>query len=160
MNKPKLFSDIKSVPTKKVINEHIENLLGVFTDPIVCYRGGGGAYIPEHLKSEVTIQRLLSVKKYADKKLELTDEEFLYDIDMATDIEAIIYLMTASLSVPINHEWTEIYLYLNKNYFMSKKNEIPDVLNEVRELSPYLLRELNDLKRWIKRKQLRHRKDT
>lgn len=82
MKKPKLFSDIKAVPTKKEREKQIDNLIGVFTDPIICYRGGGGAYIPEHLKS---------VKK-------------------------------------------------------------------VRELSPYLLRELNDLKRWIKRKQVRHRK--
>jgi len=158
VKKPKFFSDIKAVPMEKEREKQIDNLIGVFTDPIICYRGGGGAYIPEHLKSEVTIQRLLSVKKYADKKLELTDEEFLDDIDTATDIETMIYLMTVSLSEPLNHKWTEIYLYLTKNYIMSKKKEIPNFLKEVKELSPYLLRDLNDLKRWIKRKQVRHRK--
>ena len=70
--------------------------------------------------------------------------------DRATDVEALAYLYTASLSGPMPDEYNEIYFYLTrKSLEWQGKKEIPDFLQEYEKLDDYKLSLLDELKREI-----------
>jgi len=93
--------------------------------------------ITDEMKGRVKIERM--------KALMLNE-----NLDMATDYEAMVYLHTASLAAPMNSRWCRIYLYLFKKFYPKKADFISEADATV---SKYELRYLNDLKRWIYRKQ-------
>ena len=63
-----------------------------------------------------------------------------------TDAEACGYLNTASLTQPMDHDWTQIYLYIaGKTYTRWKKNEMPEDIR-VESLNDDQMRDLNRLK--------------
>jgi hypothetical protein len=65
----------------------------------------------------------------------------------ATDIEALAYLYTASLSGPIPDEYSEIYFYLTmKSLKWQGKKEIPDFLKDYEMLYDYKMSILDELK--------------
>ena len=75
--------------------------------------------------------------KYKDKEKEAR----------ATDVEALAYLYTASLSSPIPDEYSEIYFYLTrKSLKWQGKKEIPDFLKEYEKLDDYKMSLLDELK--------------
>jgi hypothetical protein len=80
--------------------------------------------------------------------------------EYATDVEAMIYTMTASLAFPLNHHWTQIYVYLTKKYLLvwkkKKPEELPDFLRNEIKLDDYERGLLKDLKRWIRKRQAGH----
>ena len=66
-----------------------------------------------------------------------------------TDAEACAYLMTASLTQPIDSDWMQIYLYVaNQTYRRWGKAEMPPDI-AVEELSYYHMGELRRLKECI-----------
>ena len=68
----------------------------------------------------------------------------------ATDIEALAYLYTASLSVPLTSEYSEIYFYLTrKSLDWQNKKEVPEFLKDYEKLDDYKTSLLDDLKRDI-----------
>jgi len=74
-----------------------------------------------------------------------------------TDAEACAYLYTAGLTAPMDHDWSQIYLYIaGKTYDRHNGNKAPDDI-QVKSLNDYQLRELNRLKSWLyhKRTQVR-----
>ena len=78
-----------------------------------------------------------------------------------TDAEACAYLYTAGLTVPMDHDWSQIYLHIaGKTYARHNGNQVPDDI-QVESLNDYQLRELNRLKVWLyhKRTQVRQEKD-
>ena len=68
----------------------------------------------------------------------------------ATDIEALAYLYTANLTIPLDSDYAEIYFYLSRKSFewLGKKN-IPDFLKDYEKLDEYKMSLLDDLKRYI-----------
>ena len=63
-----------------------------------------------------------------------------------TDAEACAYLNTASLTQPMGHDWTQIYLYIaGKTYTRWKKTEMPEDIR-VESLNDDQMRDLNRLK--------------
>ena len=65
----------------------------------------------------------------------------------ATDVEALAYLYTASLSGPLPDEYSEIYMYLTrKSLEWQGKKEIPDFLKEYEKLDDYKMSLLDELK--------------
>ena len=128
----------------------ISDIVGVFTDPILVFPGGWGDTLPEWLKGAITMERLM------------TNVESLKTGRMTgTDVEACAYLMTVSLTQPMDSDWSEIYLYVaGKVYSGWKKTEMPeDIL--VESLRDDQLRDLNRLKEWIyqQRNKIRLEKD-
>lgn len=121
-------------PMEKGISE----IVGVFTDPILVYPGGWGDTLPDWLKGAITMERLMSNVE-ALKTGEMT----------GTDAEACAYLMSAALSFPFDHDWTQIYLYVaGKVCRQHKQAEVPeDIL--VESLNDDQVRDLNRLKTWI-----------
>ena len=49
--------------------------------------------------------------------------------DLATDVEALAYLYTAGLSAPLDHDYSEVFMYLTaKSFEWQNKAEIPEFL--------------------------------
>jgi hypothetical protein len=124
----------------------ISDIVGVFTDPILVFPGGWGDTLPEWLKQAITLERL-EMNMKALKGEEMT----------GTDSEACAYLMTVSLTQPIDSDWTKIYLYVaGKVCRQHKQAEIPeDIL--VESLDADQMRDLARLKEWIYRQRTKIR---
>jgi len=120
--------------------------VGCLTDPIVVFPGGWADTIPQWLKTAITLERMIG-----DMKGMKGDEP------TGTDAEACAYLMTVSLTQPMDSDWTQIYLYVaSQTYKRWEKGEMPtDIV--VDSLSKYQMTELNRLKSWIYRQRVRNR---
>ena len=130
----------------------ISEIVGVFTDPIIVFPGGWGDSLPEWLKTSITLERLVMNMK-ALKGEEMT----------GTDAEACAYLNTASLTQPMGHDWTQIYLYIaTKVYEKWRTKEsgvtMPDDIR-VESLNDDQMRDLNRLKAWLYQKRTTVRLD-
>ena len=87
--------------TEKQVEKGISDIVGALTDPIIVFPGGWGDTLPEWLKNAITLERL-AMNMMALKGAEMT----------GTDAEACAYLYTTSLTQPLDHDWTQIYLYI------------------------------------------------
>ena len=133
---------------KPTIEKGISDIVGVFTDPILVFPGGWGDTLPDWLKNAITLERLGMNMRV------LKGEE-----PTGTDAEACAYLYTASLTQPMDHDWTQIYLYIaGKTYTRWKKTEMPDDIR-VESLNDDQVRDLNRLKEWLYRKRTTVRLD-
>ena len=134
--------------TEKQLEKGISDIVGVFTDPILVFPGGWGDTLPEWLKETITLERLV-MNMRALKGEEMT----------GTDAEACAYLYTASLTAPMDSDWTQIYLYIaGKVYSSWKKTEMPEDIR-VESLRDDQLRDLNRLKEWIYRQRVKVRQE-
>jgi len=132
--------------TEKQIERGISEIVGVFTDPILVFPGGWGDTLPDWLKNAITMERLAMNMK-ALKGEEMT----------GTDAEACAYLYTASLTAPMDSDWTQIYLYIaGKAYQRHKQGELPEDIR-VESLRDDQVRDLDRLKDWIYRQRTRIR---
>ena len=116
--------------------KQIEQMVFALTAPLVVWRGSERDARDEW-KVKAKIYRLAKLMRGEDD-------------DMATDYEAMIYISTASLSVPLGHSWYRIYVHLFREFYEEHADEIG--IENV-ELYEYEVRMLNDLKRWIRKKQ-------
>ena len=130
--------------TEKQIEKGISDIVGVFTDPIIVFPGGGWEEtLPEWIKPAITLERL-TMNMRALKGEEMT----------GTDAEALAYMYPASLAFPLDHDWTQIYLYLASTVFARHKQaEVPDDI-KVESLNDDQMRDLNRLKAWIYKKRV------
>ena len=122
----------------KTMEKGISDIVGCLTDPIIVFPGGWGDTIPEWLKTAIILERMIGDMK-ALKGEELT----------GTDAEACAYLMTVSLTQPMDSDWTQIYLYVaSQTYKRWGKVEMSaDIV--VDSISDYQMGELNRLKLWL-----------
>lgn len=126
--------------------------MGVFTDPIIVYPGGWGDTLPDWLKGAINLERLIeNVKAIKGKPV------------TGSDAEACAYLYTASLTAPMDSDWSEIYLYIaGKVYEKHRTGEsgvsMPEDIR-VDELSNYRMQLLNRLKSWIYDRRIKVRQD-
>ena len=126
----------------------ISDIVGVFTDPIVVFPGGWGDTLPDWLKGAVTLERL-EMNMKALKGEEMT----------GTDAEACAYLYTASLTQPMGHDWTQVYLYVaGRAHGRWNKGDMPEDI-KVESLTTNQTRELNRLKEWLHQKRALARED-
>jgi len=124
----------------------ISDIVGCLTDPIIVFPGGWGDTLPEWLKTTITMERMIGNMK-ALKGGEPT----------GTDAEACAYLMTVSLTQPMDSNWTQIYFYIaGKVYSQWKKTEMPEDIR-VESLRDDQVRDLNRLKEWIYQQRTRIR---
>ncbi len=131
------------------IDGWISDLVGAIFDPIIVMPGGWGDDLPEWLRNRVTLERLVENIVALREGRELT----------ATDAEAACYLFTASLTAPIGSDWTQIYLYVAGGEMKGeKKLEMPEDI-KVESLTESQWRDLKDLKDWIYRQRVKHRKE-
>ncbi len=134
--------------TAKTIEKDISDIVGVFTDPILVFPGGWGDTLPDWLKGAITLERL-EANIRASKGEEPT----------GTDAEACAYLYTAGLTAPMDHDWSQIYLYIaTKTYSRHKGAQVPEDIR-VETLNDYQTGELNRLKDWLYRQRTKIRQE-
>jgi len=117
--------------------------------PIVVWQGYED-YVPESLRGRVLMERLVQVYRWASSMGADGDS-----LEEATDVEALIYLHTASLAVPLDRHWCKVFFYLARKYFVDEV----DFLKEYGELDAYESQLLRELKEWIRRVQRGHVKE-
>jgi hypothetical protein len=78
-----------------------------------------------------------------------------------TDAEACAYLMTVSLTQPIDHDWTQIYLYIATKTCERARTRDSGITMpadiRVDSLDDSQMRDLNRLKDWIYQTRMKHR---
>jgi hypothetical protein len=132
----------------KTVDSMVSDLVGTFTDPIIVFPGGWGDTLPEWLKGAITMERL-EANVRASRGEEPT----------GTDAEACAYLYTAGLTAPMDHDWSQVYLYVaTKTYARHKSGEVPEDIR-VESLSGYLMGELKRLKDWLYRQRVKVRQE-
>jgi len=116
-------------------------LFSAFERPVV-YDSMGHAWtdtLPSWIGNEILLERLIQVMKGEEGK--------------ATDAEVVAHLYTASMSRPLDHEWTNIYCYLVCQLMRRCKraSNIDQIEKElgVRPLDDYEQQVLDRLKRDI-----------
>jgi len=138
--------------TEVQIERGISEIVGVFIDPIIVFPGGWGDTLPDWLKEAITLERLVENVR-ALKEGEMT----------GTDAEACAYLYTASLTQPIDHDWTQIYLYIaGKAYEKHRTKDSGVTMPEdirVESLNDEQMRDLRRLKDWIYQARIRARQE-
>ena len=132
------------------IERGISDIVGVFTDPILVFPGGWGDTLPDWLKGAITMERLM-MNVGSLKTGQMT----------GTDAEACAYLMTVSLTQPIDSDWTQIYLYVaGKVYEKHRTKESRATMPAdiaVDSISDYQMQHLDRLKDWIYRQRIKAR---
>ena len=130
----------------QTIEKGISEIVGVFCDPIIVFPGGWGDTLPDWIKPAITLERL-GMNMKALKGEEMT----------GTDAEACAYLYTVSLTQPMDHDWTKIYLYIaGKTYEKWRTKESGVTMPEdirVESLNDEQMRDLNRLKAWLYHKR-------
>jgi len=123
-------------------------IVGCLTDPIIVFPGGWGDTLPDWLKTAITLERMMGDMKT------LKGEE-----PTGTDAEACAYLMTLSLTQPMDSDWGQVYLYIaTETYRRSGKNEMPADIS-VDTLNDGQMRNLYRLREWLYRQRTRVRLD-
>ena len=135
----------KARAKQKSSEQHISDLVGALTDPIIVFPGGWGDTLPDWLKTAVTLERLVMSAK------EAKGEE-----STGTDAEACAYLYTASLTQPMDHDWTEIYLYIAGKCCKQEGKEVPEDI-KMETLRDDQIADLNRLKAWLYRQRVQAR---
>jgi len=127
----------------------VSDLVGALRDPIIVMPGGWGDTLPDWIKTQVTLERLVENMKQAQGQ-EPT----------GTDAEATAYLYTASLTAPMTEQWTRIYIYVAGKAIskFNKERKLPEDI-KIASLSDYDMQELNRLKAWIYRQRTRARQE-
>ena len=132
----------------KTVEQGISDIVGCLTDPIIVFPGGWGDTLPDWLKTAITLERMMGDMKA------LKGEE-----PTGTDTEACAYLMTLSLTQPMDSDWTQIYLYIaGQSYKRWNKGEMPAYI-AVDSISDYQMGELKRLKNWIYRQRTTARQE-
>ncbi|AMU85991.1 hypothetical protein [Dehalococcoides mccartyi] len=122
----------------KKFNSMMDDLVGTLTDPIIVYPGGWGDSLPEWLKNAITLERLTENMKTSKGEQ-----------PTGTDAEVCAYLNTATLTVPIDSDWSQIYLYVaGKTYTRWRKGEMPKDI-KIDSLTEQQMADLNRLKEWL-----------
>ena len=132
---------------EKTIENGISDIAGVFTDPIIAYPSPWKDDIPQWVKDRIILERLV-----------MNMRALQGESPTGTDAEALAYLMPAALEAPMDHDWTEIYLYISTTVCTTAGKEVPeDIRRET--LSDHLMNELNRLKSWIYQRRITARLD-
>ncbi|MCL0102687.1 hypothetical protein M1N93_01850 [Dehalococcoidia bacterium] len=120
--------------TSKTVEKVISEIAGVFTDPVIAYPSPWREDIPQWIKDQIKMERLVMNMKV------LRGEQ-----PTGTDAEALAYLMPASLEHPIGRDWTDIYMYLVTTVSIRAGKKVPENIR-VETLSEHLMQKLNHLK--------------
>ena len=140
-------------PPETVIDEGMVNTFSrkqikYLFGPVIKFRPGGWEYP----------RRLLDLVRPARYRLILSDEDHL-----ATELEALGYISTASLEAPLSREWAQIMFWLSDRV-LHHWNLVPDTQSiwemlgytEPIQLDPHIETELMRLRRWLRNTIVKH----
>lgn len=93
-------------------------------------------------QADITLQRLAHAQD-------------VFAAQQRTELEAMLYLSTASLVAPMSHDWAQIYGYL---FYRWNPQQGKEILGQPPQLDPNQQEHLERLRRWIFRHQRLHLK--
>ena len=135
-----------SVSERKV-DGWIDDLVGALCDPIIVYPSGWQDTLPDWIKPQITLERLImNIKAAKDGGVPVGDTE------------ALAYIYPRTMEAPMNEQWYRIYMYVFNQAMKFKKTEVPEDLKS-EKLSDYDMQELDHLKRWIYERRVKNRKE-
>jgi hypothetical protein len=116
------------------VAEKFEKTMKRLFSPIVAYNGWEDI-ITDEMKNNVLTERLANAKS-----------------ETGTDMEAMVYLHTASLAAPLSGEMVNVYSYLFTKYYPKEAKGIGVYCEKMDDSAQ---RELTKLKDWIYKKQMK-----
>lgn len=116
----------------------VGQMMYLLTAPYVGWPGWGDHV--ERQKDKIMLYRLAYHRE-------------IFDNEMCTEFEAMLYISTVSLAQPIGHQWTEIYMWLFRRW---NPEAAKDIDIEERDLDPSQVDHLARLRRWVYRTQMNH----
>jgi hypothetical protein len=148
-----LHKQAGNAPTETIIEEEI---LSTFSHkqrqylfgPVIQFRSGGWPF-PSMLLKLVQPARYLSILDGED--------------DLATELEALGYLSTASLEAPLSREWAEIIFWLSDRV-LHRWDLVPEAQSvwemlgyeQPIKLAPTVQSDLQQLQRWLRKTIVKH----
>jgi len=136
-------------PTVRNPEDEISEIVGAITDPIIAWPSSWMDTIPEKVKEQIPIQRLLMNMMYLNGQIPRRT---------GTDAEALAYMYPRTLEAPMDRDWVDIYVYLGNQLAKSTGTEFPDDM-KMESLPKYLQDKLDHLKHWIYEKRIAARRD-
>ena len=125
----------------------IGDVVGVFCDPIIVYPSGWEDTLPDWIKQQITLERLImNVKSMKEGGVPVGDTEVL------------AYMYPRTMESPLTEQWQRIYFYVFNQAMKMKKTEVPEDLKS-EKLTDYDMQQLNHLKNWIYDTRIKHRKE-
>jgi hypothetical protein len=114
--------------------EKFEKTMKRLFSPVVAYTGWEDM-VTDEMKNNILTERLANAKS-----------------ETATDLEAMVYLHTASLAAPIGREMFNVYSYLFSKYHPKEAKGIGIYSDKIDEKEQ---KELAKLKDWIYKQQIK-----
>ena len=93
-------------------------------------------------KTEILLQRMLRSKE-------------IFETQQCTELEAMLYVSTASLAQPISHDWAQIYMWLFKRWQPDTAERL-DISPDRPELNVNQQEDLARLRSWLFKQQMGH----
>jgi len=144
--------DVPKQPNPKEVDDWVSDLVGALTDPIIVFPAGGWENdIPERLKQQIPLERLIMNMKVIREKKGVP----------VGDLEALVYMFPRTMEAPMTSEQTKLYFYCFNEAMKFMRVEVPEELKlkKYEELNSYEMHQLDNLKRFIWDRRLNARKE-
>lgn len=141
----KIEAPQKKPPRRKREEQYVFDLTDALTSPVIAFPSPWMNDIPEQILEVITLARMAALMKHEE---------------MATIPEAVAYLMPRSFEAPMGGEWTNIYLFVCRQYLLDYRSADSEPLDFApAELDEYERSLLLKLRRWIWEKRRKALKD-
>jgi hypothetical protein len=137
--------------SEKKVDSWISDLVGTLTDPIIVFPSPWMEDIPEDLKNQIPLERMMmNIKVQHEGK----------GVPVG-DLEALVYMFPRTMDSPMTDEQNRLYFYCFNQAMKFMHKEVPDdlKLKKYEELNDYEMRQLDDLKRFIWNSRVKARKE-
>lgn len=119
----------------------VEQMMYLLTAPQLSWPGWED--LLQRHKDQITMQRLMHHRE-------------VFEQQMCTEFEAMLYVSTVTMAHPITHQWAEIYMWLFRRW---NPQQARDIDIEERDLDQSQVEDLNRLRRWIYNQQMNRIKE-
>lgn len=133
--------------TERKVDGWVDDIVSALSDPIIVYPSGWQDTLPDWIKPQITLERLIvnmKVRKEGGVPV--------------GDTEVLAYIYPRTMEAPMSEQWYRIYMYVFNQAMKFKKTEVPEDLKS-ETLVDWDMRQLDDLKRWIYDRRVKHRKE-
>jgi hypothetical protein len=141
----------QSPPSNKQVDSWIQDLVGALTDPIIIYPSPWGDDIPQNLKEQIPLERLIMNMKVLHEGKGVP----------VGDLEALVYIFPRTMEAPMTDEQMHIYIHCFNKAMEFMHMEVPEDLKQKKweELNNYEMGILDGLKRFIWDRRVKARKE-
>jgi hypothetical protein len=127
---------------RQKVERHIGDLVHCIAGPLIVFSTPWSDVIPKWVRGEITMRRMIQQMKMLRNR----DEPKL-----ATDIETMAYIMPRTMDAPMDHDWTEIYLWLARKCLIDAGRPGVEATEDIapKEINQQQKEMLRHLQRWL-----------